>query len=180
MRTLLIVAVLVAGIFVAPRASAIAPLTAEQLRDICDRALEEPDSDKARLCIYYVKGFLDGAVATDGRVAENVALEISKEETFTERAIRTRVINRLRDFGPSVYAEFCVGQPDPIAEVVRHVIEELKGYDDLEGLKAQTIVYDSLRRHYPWSRNRTAVQTFDFSEVSGVDARLAMMSSCAT
>jgi hypothetical protein len=74
---------------------------------------------------------------------------MSEEETVSERAIRTRVINRLKDFGPSVYAEFCVGQPDPIADVMLHVVEELKRHDDLEGIAAQTIVYDSLRRHYP-------------------------------
>ena len=74
---------------------------------------------------------------------------MEQEEGFTERAIRTRVINRLEKFGPSVYAEFCVGQPDPIADVVLHVIEELDRYDDLEGKHAQTVVYDSLRRHYP-------------------------------
>ena len=62
---------------------------------------------------------------------------------------RTRVGNRLKEFGPSVYAEFCVGQPDPIADVVLHVIEELDRYDNLEGVQAQTVVYDSLRRHYP-------------------------------
>ena len=76
-------------------------------------------------------------------------MEIEREETFTERAIRTRVINRLEKYGPSAYAEFCVGQPDPIADVVLHVIEELDRYEDLEGVQAQTVVYASLRRHYP-------------------------------
>jgi hypothetical protein len=116
---------------------------------VCAEVVANPDSAEAQLCIYYVKGFLDGAVATDGRVAENVASEIDDRETFTERAIRTRVINRLRDYGPSVYAEFCVGQPDPIADVMMHVIDELERYEDLDGKKAQTIVDDALRRHYP-------------------------------
>ena len=136
-------------VLAAPRASAIEPLTAVQLQEVCGEASEKPETKEARLCVYYVKGFLDGAVATDGRVAENVASEISEQESFTERAIRTRVIDRLKRFGPSVYAEFCVGQPDPIADVVLHVIEELGRHDDLEGRRAQTIVYDSLRRHYP-------------------------------
>jgi len=135
-------------LFVAPRAFAIDPLTAFQLQEVCGEASERPDTMEARLCLYYVKGFLDGAVATDSRVAENVATEADEQESFTERAIRTRVINRLERYGPSVYAEFCVGQPDPIADVVLHVIEELDRYEELEGMQAQTIVYDSLRRHY--------------------------------
>ena len=133
----------------ANRVSAIEPLTAAQLNDVCADSREKRDSPKARLCIYYVKGFLDGAVATDGRVAENVVAEIEAEETFTDRAIRTRVGSRLQNYGPSVYAEFCVGQPDPIADVVLHVIEELDRHEDLERIQAQSVVYSSLRRHYP-------------------------------
>ena len=130
-------------------AAAIEPLAATDLKAVCAPAKKDPATADARQCVLYVKGFLDGAVATDGRVAENVAAEIEKEETFTERAIRTRVINRLEKYGPSAYAEFCVGQPDPIADVVLHVIEELDRYESLEGVHAQTIVYASLRRHYP-------------------------------
>jgi len=149
MRNLLLCIIAVGGLSIGPGASAIEPLTALQLDEVCADAESKADGPEARLCVYYVKGFLDGAVATDGRVAENVASEIEEEESFTERAIRTRVGNRLKKFGPSVYAEFCVGQPDPIADVVLHVIEELDRYDSLEGVQAQTVVYDSLRRHYP-------------------------------
>lgn len=124
MRTLLLCITAISCFTITSRASAIEPLTALQLQEVCADARANPESPEARLCIYYVKGFLDGAVATDGRVAENVASEIDEQESFAERAIRTRVINRLNKFGPSVYAEFCVGQP---------------------------VVYDSLRRHYPCS-----------------------------
>jgi hypothetical protein len=149
MRTLLIWFTAVSCLLAASRTWSIEPLSAVQLDDVCTDYRAQPDNPQSMLCLYYVKGFLDGAVATDGRVAENVAAEIEKEETFTERAIRTRIGNRLQRFGPSVYAEFCVGQPDPIAAVVLHVIEELERYGDLEGMQAQTVVYDTLRRHYP-------------------------------
>ena len=149
MRVILICATAVSFLLVSPRALSIEPLSAAQLQQACVDFREKADSPWSALCVYYVKGFLDGAVATDKRVAENVAAEIEKEESFTERAIRTRVGNRLREFGPSYYAEFCVGQPDPIADVVLHVVEELDRFDDLDGLQAQTVVYASLRRHYP-------------------------------
>jgi hypothetical protein len=149
MRNLLICIMAMTCLLVAPRASAIEPLTAAQLNEFCTDAAVNYEDTEAWLCIYYVKGFLDGAVATDARVAENVVAEIEEQETFTERAIRTRVGSRLSEFGPSVYAEFCVGQPDPIAELVQYVIDELDRYDDFEGVQAQTVVYDSLRRHYP-------------------------------
>ncbi|RZV33902.1 MAG: hypothetical protein EX272_13970 [Chromatiales bacterium] len=149
MRVFLISAAAISCLLVSPRAFSIEPLSAAQLQQACVEFRDKVDGPWSSLCVYYVKGFLDGAVATDKRVAENVAAEIEKEESFTERAIRTRVGNRLREFGPSVYAEFCVGQPDPIADVVLHVVEELDRYDDLEGLQAQKVVYASLRRHYP-------------------------------
>lgn len=149
MRILLICVSALSCLLAAPRASAIQPLTAIQLKEVCADAIKSEDSPEARLCVYYVKGFLDGAVATDARVAKNVAAEIEEQETFAERAIRTRIGSRLKKYGPSVYAEFCVGQPDPIVDVVLHVVEELDRYDDLEGTNAQTVVYDSLRRYYP-------------------------------
>lgn len=149
MRNFFVCLFAITGLLSAPRASAIEPLTAEQLKEFCSEAETGYGDTESLLCIYYVKGFLDGAVATDPRVAENVVAEIEKEESFSERAIRTRVGSRLRDYGPSVYAEFCVGQPDPIAEVIQHVNEELDRYVDLEGVQAQTVVYATLRRHYP-------------------------------
>lgn len=149
MRALFISMVAVSCLAAVPRASAVEPLTAMQLQQVCEDYRVDADDPWSLLCLYYVKGFLDGAVATDERVAENVAAEYEKDETFTERAIRTRIGNRLARFGPSVYAEFCVGQPDPIADVLLRVIEELDRYDDLEGIQAQTVVYDTLRRHYP-------------------------------
>lgn len=155
MKTLLIV-ILAAGCLVAsPRAWSVEPLTAAQLEQVCTDyrdvapGVQQDAEPWSVLCIYYVKGFLDGAVATDARVAENVAAEAEQQESFSERAIRTRVIDRMKRFGPSVYAEFCVGQPDPIADVVQHVVDELDRYDDLEGVQAQTVVYATLRRHYP-------------------------------
>jgi len=144
MRTLLIAALATGGLAFSSTTSAIEPLSASELQEVCA-------DQESRLCVFYVKGFLDGAVATDARVAQNVASELDGKESFSERAIRTRVINRIGRYGPTVYAKFCVGQPDPIAEVVGHVVEELDNYDSLEGVQAQSVVYASLRRHYACS-----------------------------
>lgn len=127
---------------------AIEPLTAKQLHEICIDDGELRQDDDGRLCLFYIKGFLDGAVATDARVAENVADE-ADSETFAERAIRTRVINRLEKYGPTVYGEFCIGEPDPIVDVLDHVVERLAGVKDLDQIQAQMVVYGALREHYP-------------------------------
>jgi hypothetical protein len=57
--------------------------------------------------------------------------------------------SRLKDFGTSVFAEFCVGQQDPIVGVVPYFLGELGRYEDLGGIQAQSAVYSALRRHYP-------------------------------
>ena len=130
-------------------ADAVEPLSAEQLRDYCVATGSDADDESRALCIAYVIGFLDGAVATDERVTVNIAEELENDKSFTERALRTRMVRRMRDSGPTVYAEFCVGNPVPIAEVVEHVIEELAESDVLEGKLAQNVVYASLKKHYP-------------------------------
>ena len=93
----------------------------------CEDAMERPTDAESRKCFAYINGFLDGAVTTDALVAENVADEIEAEETFAQRAIRTRIQSRLKRYGPSVYAEFCVKKPVPIADVVGHVEAGLVG-----------------------------------------------------
>ena len=142
MKLLMLFLITAGGLLITSPASAIDPLRADELKEICV-------DQRSRLCVLYVKGFLDGAVATDSRVARNVAAEVDGKESFTDRAIRTRVIDRMNSFGPTVYARFCVGQPDPIADVVEHVVEEFEQYDSLDGIQAQAVVYASLRRHYP-------------------------------
>lgn len=140
---------LIIAITAMSRAGAVEALDAETLLDQCRGFDANPDTGSERLCVAYINGFLDGAVATDARVAENVADEIERTEGFTERAIRTRVIRRLEVTGPTGYAEFCVGKPVPIVDVVAHVNAEFERHGSLAGLKAQDIVYDALRRQYP-------------------------------
>lgn len=134
---------------VAPRVVAVEPLLAEELKAYCVLDGGGDRRHNEALCIAYITGFLDGAVATDQRVAENVADELERDNSFTERALRTRMVRRMRDRGPTVYAGFCVGNPVPIAEVVEHVVEELTEADIPEGRAAQIFVYNSLRKHYP-------------------------------
>lgn len=138
-----------AALLAAAPAGAVAPLAGSELRELCRSAPENPQATGSRLCVLYINGFLDGAVATDERVARNVADEIDRGETLSERAIRTRIIRRLEVQGPTGYAEFCVGQPVPVVEVIRHVNDEFALRRTLEGVDAKEIVYGALRRHYP-------------------------------
>lgn len=130
-----------------PTAGAVPPLLASDFARDC--AAQNGQKGYLERCELYIAGFLDGALATDERVAQNVAKELEGEETFTERALRTRVGERMLRHGPSVYAEYCIGEPVPIAEVIellrREISERPPRQDDL----ARDAMYALLREHYP-------------------------------
>lgn len=127
-------------------APAMLPPTASDLQQWCVAPGDGHDEECAR----YLQGFIDGAVTTDPRVAESVADELSRdEETFAERAFRTRLRRNLDEIGPSVYAGFCVDLPVQVSDVAEHVRTELSMRASLAGVSAASIVYASLRRNYP-------------------------------
>ena len=131
-------------------AHAVEALSTEELISHCAVYEEDPDGEDGIFCVRYIQGFIDGAVVTDERVTYNVADEYDRDETFTERAIRTRLGSRIDRYGPSYYAEFCLGEPVPLAEVARVVIADLLALENLEGRElARDVVYATLRREYP-------------------------------
>ena len=134
----------------ASNAWAVEALSTEELISHCVEYDEEPEGKDGSFCRRYIQGFIDGAVGTDERVAYNVANEYERDETPTERAIRARLATRIERFGASYYAEFCLGEPLPLAEVARKVIIDLKKLENHEGRElAREVVYETLRREYP-------------------------------
>ncbi|MDT8321259.1 MAG: hypothetical protein RQ826_12110 [Xanthomonadales bacterium] len=75
---------------------------------LCREYHNENASEDRTFCVRYIQGFIDGAVVTDERVTQNVSNEYGNE-TFTERAIRTRIGTRLDRYGPSVYTGILSG-----------------------------------------------------------------------
>lgn len=134
----------------APLALAVEALSTEELISHCAVYEEDPEGSDGIFCVRYIQGFIDGAVATDERVTYNVAAEYDRDETFTERAIRTRLGRSLERYGPSFYAEFCLGEPVPLATVVKVVIDDLLDPGHVGGSRlARDVVYATLRREYP-------------------------------
>jgi hypothetical protein len=133
-------------------ASAVTPMGAAQLSDSCSAYIADASSDNGIHCVYYITGFLDGAVATDERVALNVATEIEREESFSQRALRTRVGGHLRKRGASYYAEYCIGDPVPVREVIELVVAEFARVAATPDTLARDVVYAALRSNYPCSQ----------------------------
>jgi hypothetical protein len=149
-RTLLIGAI--ALLLLAERADSVEPLSTPELAEHCAFFHDDPDGKDAIFCVRYVQGFIDGAVATDARVLENIATEFDEDESFSERAIRSRIGNRINRRGPTVYADFCLGEPDSLQEVVEKVVDDLANRKVLDAdLLARDAVFSTLRREYPCS-----------------------------
>ena len=153
-RYLAAVLAVAVGLVVSADADAVEVLSAEELASHCAEFHDDPDGLDGQYCVRYIQGFIDGAIATDVRVMLNLEAERG-EETFTERAIRTRIIDRNSLTRAAGYAEFCLGDPVPLVEVVTRVVGDLD-----ERVKAtessgtaRDAVYESLRRHYPCEKS---------------------------
>lgn len=148
-RFLVPVLVFGVGLLGAPETRAVEVLSAEELASHCVAFPDDADGVDGQYCIRYIQGFIDGAVATDVRVMLNI--EAERSETFTERAMRTRMIDRNSQQRAAGYAEFCLGDPIPLVEVVSKIVADLNERTkamDTAGT-ARDAVYESLRRHYP-------------------------------
>ena len=142
------------GLFASAEADAVEVLSAEELASHCAEFHDDPDGVDGQYCVRYIQGFIDGAIATDVRVMLNMEAERG-EETFSERAIRTRIIDRNSLTRAAGYAEFCLGDPVPLVEVVTKVVADLDERvkaTDSPGT-ARDAVYESLRRNYPCEKS---------------------------
>lgn len=137
-------------LLLADEAYSVEPLSTPELAEHCAFFHEDRDGEDAIFCVRYVQGFIDGAVATDARVLENIATEFDDDESFADRAIRSRIGSRINRRGPTVYADFCLGEPDSLEEVVEKVVKDLANRKVLdEDLLARDAVFSTLRREYP-------------------------------
>lgn len=132
---------------------AVETLSAEELSRHCQAFPEEANSPDGEYCVRYIQGFIDGAVATDVRVMMNIEAESQKGSTLKERALRTRLPSRMERQRAAGYAEFCLGEPVPLEEVVTNIVKDLNELvkNDLDSGSARDSVYRSLRKHYPCS-----------------------------
>ena len=150
-RKLLLLPVLaVLAAHVAVPAHGLQALSAQELASHCAVLSRSPGSRDGQYCIRYVQGFVDGAVATDARVRHSREADRTPE-TITQRAMRTRMVDRGSSARRAGDAEFCLGAPVGLEEVVQQVVTDLKAHG--AGLNeqgsARELVYASLRRHYP-------------------------------
>lgn len=137
-----------------PSAKALEVLSAQELASHCTFIVNEPDGVDAQYCVRYIQGFIDGAIATDARVMLNTENAFSEKETFTERAMRTRLPTRSDRSRAANLAGFCLEEPLPLRDVVTVVVADLAALQSEPesthlNEPAMEVVYKSLLKNYP-------------------------------
>lgn len=132
-------------------ARAVEELSVHELASHCERLESEPEGVDSQYCIRYIQGFIDGAVATDVRVMLNLETKPQGGESFSQRAMRTRMPSRADRTRAAHLAGFCLGDPLPLRDVVNLVVADLAKLDvgGAPESPAREAVYQSLQDHYP-------------------------------
>jgi hypothetical protein len=144
-------ALLLLSLISVPYVSATEVLTAQGLASHCKLLKSAPDGVDGQYCVRYIQGFIDGAIATDARVMLNAENAISVNETFAQRAMRTRMPGRSDMSSAAKSAGFCLGDPLPLRDVVDVVVAELivKQASPKKDEPAMEVVFKSLLKNYP-------------------------------
>ena len=132
-------------------AHALEELSSQELASHCALLRAEPEGVDGKYCVRYSQGFIDGAIATDARVMLNAENAISGNETFSERAMRTRMPGRVDRSRAEKLAGFCLGDPVPLRDVVDIVVDDLAAQQitAAKDAPAMVVVYKSLLNNYP-------------------------------
>jgi hypothetical protein len=132
-------------------ANALEVLSSKELASHCNKLSAHPDGVDGQYCIRYIQGFIDGAIATDARVMLNAENAISGNETFAQRAMRTRMPGRADLSRAAKLAGFCLGDPLPLRDIVNVVVADLEAQQLTEAKDepAMEVVYKSLLKNYP-------------------------------
>jgi len=132
-------------------AQALETLGSKELVALC----QSGSKAEVAVCTAYINGFLDGAFATDPRVAENIVSEMQAEESFSERAIRTRLGNSIDRFGPSYYAGFCIPGDRPMEAILTELRAAAQDESELaREYNARDFLYQLLQKQYPCGNAR--------------------------
>ena len=130
-------------------AEAVEPLSTAELASHCSHYQKDPKGVDATFCIRYIQGFIDGAIATDEKVAQNAISKSKNKETFSERIMRTRKAGQ-KHIDPTYLAEFCLGTPVPLKAIVEKIILNFnRRKHNSKEVPARDAVYYILRNEYP-------------------------------
>ena len=146
MRSFVLVSQLIlAGPLIAPlQAAELAPLSGVELYELCAAYVTAPESDEGQACAAYVRGFIEGS---DRVVLRSAEPEETRNESFTERAWRTRLgVPRAPE------PRYCVEETLSLKNFVTQLLTQAERKPPAEGVSAQELLYGTLSRFHRCSR----------------------------
>lgn len=134
---------------VAGPVSAADRLTAAELEKRCRVFIESPAEPEGEVCIAFVQGFLAGLRTAEER--QVTVLAERKEESFAERAARTRAGWLIQHFRSLQGNEYCVPADVSGAEALQRVTAYLAAYEDgrNSNRKPLELVHSALEQIFP-------------------------------
>lgn len=111
-----------------------------------DPSTEASKVTSGNLCAAYLQGFIAGSMVTQR--SDSPATD-AENETFSERAIRTRAESYVRRHEDRRRQTHCIGDEVPVSVVVEAIVEYLKSQPDEPDITAHAIVHEALVRRFP-------------------------------
>jgi len=129
------------------RAPAMSSLSAERLQQYCsdyDKG-KTLQSEGGQVCVVYLKGFVDGALAADERLANSAD---PQHKSWIDRARRMRLgLHRSTDC-LNAYNDYCLGDSVSMEDVIDRVVAQLRSQSFQAGTTAQEVVHRILKEQF--------------------------------
>lgn len=98
------------------------------------------------LCAAYLQGFIAGSGRAERSASSTPDPDV---ETFSERAVRTRVESHVRRYEDSRQRAHCIGEDVPVSDVAEAILEYLDSRSNEPEITASAIVHEALVRRFP-------------------------------
>lgn len=122
----------------------------DELESSCAALLQTGNEADGSVCRGFVHGFLLGSESVGASPADPAVLEQGPGESYSERALRTRVtraqVERVTGTGAP---DFCLGEEVELVELVRAITDYMEAVDVVNGEIRPPMVREALRQQFP-------------------------------
>lgn len=122
-------------------------ITESELHKSCDAFVSQPNSVEGSNCLAFVQGFLIGAEQMSPATG---ASQIPGEETFTERATRTRLSTaQLQRIEGDTSDPYCIDENTPVADLLEAIRDHLSNSGQDANPISPATLQQALSRRFP-------------------------------
>lgn len=120
-------------------AAELEPLTSVELQALCQAYVHSPDSEDARACAAYVRGFIEGSELV---IVRGEDVQPLRQESFSERAWRTRLgVSRPEP-------RYCLSPAVTLQELIAQLLAQAEQKPPAGDVSARALLYATLSRFH--------------------------------